>query len=146
MCCTLFVARGDPPGLLQAINQPLNPIALAVNGAINASAPPLIGLAWNRHADATALQGVPDALAPVPFIPHHALGTQFWSSARGACHGTLFHQALKHHRFVPLARRHAKRQRFAPTCGPQMDVGGEPTPAPPQCFSFWVPFVAPAAC
>jgi len=55
-------------------------------------------------------------------------------------HGTLFHQALNDHRCVPLARRHVKGQRFAPTFRTEMDFGGATSATPAQRVGCWIPF------
>jgi len=141
-----LVPRREAPKLFEAVDQPLNSVALPVECPIKRSPTPLVRFPGDRHADASPPQKAPNLAAAVPLIAHDSLRTQLGSSPSHPFDCPVFHQPFKRCRFMPLARRQHNRHRFPVPIGTEVDFGAEAALAATQRFGFWVPFFAPAAC
>jgi hypothetical protein len=143
---SFLIPRRQPPELLEAVDQALDPVALAIQRPIERARAPLVDLTRDRHADAAPPQIRPDLPAAVALVADDTPRTQLGPTASCPLDGALFHQLLKHRRFMALAGRQDNRYRLAVAVGAEMDLGAEPALAAPQRFGCWVPFFAPAAC
>jgi hypothetical protein len=127
---TLFIACGQAPKLLTSIDQPLNAVAQAVNGAIERPLVTFILLAWDRDPD-TMLAGILAYVpAAVPFIAHDALGSALGTAWATSFDGPGLQELCEDHRLVSLPRSQDEGHQFAAPFGPQVDFGAEPAPAP----------------
>ncbi len=141
-----LIPRRQPSELLKPVDQSLHPVAQTVDRPIKGATPPLIPLAWDRHADAAPPQVRPDPSAAVAFVAHHALGAQLRAPAATPLDCPLLHQRLKHGRLVLFPRGEHDGDGLAVALGAQVDFSTEPTLAAPERLRLWVPFFAPAAC
>ena len=144
--CSFFIPRRQSPKLFEAVDQPLDPVALAVNCPIKWASTALVRFMGNRDADAAPPQVRPDLPTAVALIADQTLGMQPRSPASGPLDRPLLHQRLKRRCFMPLARREHNRYRLAGTVASKMDFGAEPALAAAQRLGLWVPLFAPAAC
>ena len=64
----------------------------------------LIGAPWNRDPYAVAVGIATNGTTAIALVTDHAFGPESRASAAFALYGTLFHQNLKHSRFVLLSR------------------------------------------
>src|SRR3954452_12557243 len=117
---SFLIARCQPPILLEAVDQPLNPIALPIQPSIKPSSMPLRAFAWDRYADPMLTQIPPDLAAAVALVSDDAPGPQPRSSASWSLHRALLHQTLKRRCFMALARCQHDGHRLARSLGPEM--------------------------
>ncbi len=141
-----FIPRRQPPKLFEAVDQPLDPVALAVECPIKWASTTLVRFMRNGDADAASPQIRPDFPTAVALIANQPLGVQPRSPASGSLDPSLLHQRLKRRRFMPLAWREHNGQGLAVAVAAQMDLGAEPPLAAPERLGLWVPLFAPAAC
>jgi hypothetical protein len=144
--CPFLIPRCQPPELLEAVDQALDPVALAIQRPIEGARAALVDLARDRHADAAPPKIRPDLPAAIALITDDTPRPQPGPTSSHPLDGTLFHQLLKHRRFMALARRQHDGYRLAVAVGAEVDLGAEAALAAPQGFRRWVPFFAPAAC
>jgi hypothetical protein len=142
----LFIACGQAPKRLTPIDEPLNAIAQAVDGAIERPLVTLILLARDRDPDPMLAGILPYVPAAVPFIAHDAMGSALRTAWSTPLDGTALHELFEDHCLVPLPRREDESHQLAIPVGPEVDLGAEPAPATAEGFGLWVPFFAPAAC
>src|SRR5260370_15409299 len=137
-----FIADGDASTLLETVDEPFDPVALAVGRAVEARGAPLVYLARDHRADAPPSQRLPDRLAAVALVAHQAP----WADARPTRTVTLDSsprgQERQGHLVVPLPPRQDQDDQLAPAFGPHMDFGAEPAPTSPQGFRRWAPLFA----
>ena len=143
---SFFIARREPPPLLQSVDQPLHPVACPVERAVERSRAPLIGPARDRDADAPPPQLGPDLAATVPRVAHDAPRPQPWTPPPRSFDRPLRHQTLEGGRLMALPWREHEGDGLAVALDADMDFGTEAALAPTEGFRFWVPFFAPAAC
>ena len=70
----LFVSCGDPPKVLQPVDQALDDVTLPVCLAIEAGLTPLVGLGRDHRDDAALTQGKPDAATAEALSPTSLVG------------------------------------------------------------------------
>lgn len=131
-----LIARGDPPELLEAVDQPLDAITQAVDRAIEYSGAALVAFAWDGVANVPPPQVGADLVTTVAFITDHPLGSLAWPSTSRPLDGTLLHQLFEDDGFVPLADGQDKGQGLATAFGPHVDLGAETALTPPKCFGL----------
>jgi hypothetical protein len=126
----LFIACGQAPKLLTPIDEPLNAIAQAVEGAIERPLVTFILLARNRDPH-TMLAGIlPYVSTAIAFIAHDAMGSALGTAWSTPLDGTGLHELCEDHRLVPLPRREDEGHQLAAPFSPQVDFGTETAPAP----------------
>ena len=142
----LFVARCKPPELFQPIDQPLHPVTFPVDGPVEWSGAPLVGLAGDGAADAAPPQVSPDLPTAGALVAHDALGPQPRTPAPRPFDRPLLQQLLEGRPLMALARSQYNGDRLAGALTAEMDLGAEAALAAAECLGWWVPFFAPAAC
>src|SRR5919199_6517528 len=85
----LVVAGGQGAELLAAVDQPLDPVAQPVHGAVEAAAAALRPQPRDGVADTTPPTVGPPRAAGVALVAHHPRGAQPRPPAPGAAHGAL---------------------------------------------------------
>src|SRR5215211_617923 len=121
---TLLVAGGQGAALLAAGEQPLDPVAQPVHGAVEGAAPALGPQPRDGGAAAAPpAVGAPGAPGVAP-VAHHAPGTPPRPTPAGAAHRPLLQQLLAGGGLVALPGRQHQRQRLATALGAEMDLGG----------------------
>ena len=143
---SFLVAGGNAPALLQAIDQPLHAVALAVGGAVEPRRPPLVHLAWDDVAAAASAQILAHPPAAVALVADQAVGAEAWSAPPDPLDGAAVRQGRQGHLVVPFAPGQDEDDRLALPLGPHVDFGAEATPAATERFCCRVPPFAPAAC
>jgi hypothetical protein len=132
--------------LLTAIDEALNPVPQAVEGAIEGARAPFVALARDGDPD-TMLTGIrPNPPTAVPFISDDTMRAALGAACSPPLHGPGLQQRLEDRRLVLLPRGQDERQQLTTSFRSEMDFGTEPTPAAAEGFGRWVPFFAPAAC
>lgn len=120
---TFLVAGGDAPGLLEAVEQTFDFVALAVGVTVEAGLAPLILPARDNWADVATAQPSTCCRAAVALVP----GQPTWSQTRAAA--TLTADCpLVQHRFqsdllMPLATGQHNRDRPSVAFRTQMHLG-----------------------
>jgi hypothetical protein len=142
----LFVARREPPELFQPIDQPLHPVAFAVDRPVERPPAALVRLARNRDPDPAPPQGGPDLAAAVALVTDDPLRAQPRPSTPRPFDRPVLQQLLEGRRLVALTGREHKGDRLAVALGAELDLGAEAALAPSERLGLWVPFFAPAAC
>ena len=142
----LFVARREPPELFQPIDQPLHPIAFALDRPVERPRAALVRLAGDRDPDAAPPQVGPDLAAAVALVADDPLRAQPWPSTPPPFDRPLLQQLLEGRRLVALAGGQDEGDRLAVARGADMHLGAEAALAPSERLGLWVPFFAPAAC
>src|SRR4051812_28393741 len=135
----LLVARGEPPELLAAPDEPLHQVAGAIGRAVEGAAPPLIALAGDRHVDPVPPGIAPDLPTAVALAADDAPGPSPRPPAPRPLDRPLLHEPLEGGGLVSLAGGEQQRQQLAPTLHPQVDLCAEAAPATPECFRRRVP-------
>jgi hypothetical protein len=140
----LVVAGGDRPVLLQAVDQPLDAVALAIGLPIEGALLGLVRPPWDHRADAPASQLATHRSAAVALVARHPLGSEAWSAASPPLDRPALQQGRQRCLLVALAPGQAERDRPAPALGPEVDLRGETSTTAPQ--GLVRPLLAPAAC
>jgi len=141
-----FIARCEPPPLLEPVDQPFHPVAFPVDRPVERPCALLVPLMRDRDPDAVPSQIRPDLAAAGAFVAHEPLWAEPRTPATQPFDRPLLHQLLKGGRFVPFTGRQHERYGLAMALGADMDLGAEPTLTATQGFRRWVPLFAPAAC
>src|SRR5215211_4245699 len=129
---TLFVAGCHSPGLLEAIDQPLDPVSLAVGVAVEIRLPWLVGAGRDDRSDASLAQAATRRWAAVALVARHLARAQTWTAAPVAANGTLIEQGFRRDLLVALTAGEHDRDGLAAAFGPQVQLGRKPTLAAPQ--------------
>jgi hypothetical protein len=122
---TLLIAGGNPPKLLEPVNQAFHLAAQPINGPIKGPRAVLIPFARNRQADAMPAQVAPNCPTAVGLIADQAPRAAFGPAAPGPFDRPLFQQGHQQRGFMPLPRRQEPGEGLAVALGPQMDFGAE---------------------
>ena len=88
----LLVTRRDPALLLQSVDEPFHPIALAVGGAVEAPLWARVALAGDHRPDAPPPTVGTDRATGVTFVGHHPLGADARPPAPAALDGPLLQE------------------------------------------------------
>ena len=142
----LFVARCKPPELVQPIDQPLHPVAFAVERPVEWAGAPLVCRAGDGAADAAPPQVCPDRPTAGALVAHDAPGPQPRTPAPRPFDRPLLQQLLEGRRLMALARGQYKGDRLAAALTAEMDLGAEAALAAAEGLGWRVPLFAPAAC
>ena len=141
---TLLIPGGQTPMVFQPIDQPLDPLAEAVEGTSKGTGAMFILLPWNGDADPVAAQVLPNLATTIGFVPHQTTRPPFGASTPTAFHGPAFHQSFESDGFVPLARGEDQRHQFAPTFRTDMDFRPEAALTATERFRLWALGVGPS--
>ena len=109
----LLITRGYPPKLLEAVDRPLDHVALAVGFLVEVSYLPLVFLVSDHRPDASLTQIGADLLSGVAFVPNHAIRTGSWPTSPRSLDGCRFHQRFECALLVALSGRDEQHQRLA---------------------------------
>src|SRR5215207_9328248 len=146
------VAGGEGPELLEAVEEPLDQVALAVGGAVEPRVRAFRGAGGNDGRDATPPQRAPHGAAAVALVTGHARRPQPWPPTTRTRNRRLLHEGGQRQVLMPLARRQHDRQRFATALGTGVEFGAEAAATPAKRLvgrrlrGAAPPFLAPAAC
>src|SRR5918997_6171622 len=99
----LVVAGGQAAELLAAGDQPLDPVAQPIHGAVEAAAPALRPQPRDGVADAAPAAVGPPCAPGVALVAHHAPGAPPRPAAAGAAHRALLQQLLEGGGLVALS-------------------------------------------
>ena len=116
--------------MLQAVDQTLDVIALAIQSPIKRAGGVFILLSGNGDANATPLQVPAIGSKCIAFVPRYALGTNALL-ATGPANGTLFEQLLGLGDLMPLPRREQKGDRLPLAITAQVDLRAKAALAAP---------------
>ena len=141
---TLLIPGGKTPVVFQPIDQPLYPLAQAVDGAIKGTCPVFILLARDRDADPVASQGLPNLATTVSLVTYQTTRPTFGTPAPTPLHGPACPQGFKGHGFMPLARGEDQRHQLAPTFRTEMDFRTEAALTTAECFGLRALGVGPS--
>ena len=141
-----LIAGGKTSALFEAIDQPLDTVALAIGRAVEARGGALVHFVGDHGADTPSSQRLPDFLSAVALVADQAAWTQAWPTAPSTLDSSTRGQGRQCYLVVALATGQDKDDRFALALDPDMDFGAEPASRAVQRFGRWVPFFAPAAC
>lgn len=142
---TFFIASGDSPVLLEAVDEAFDDVASSVDRPVERSTALLGASSWNGVGDAASSQVRPVRLAGVALVADDAI----WSEARPASwtsNGALLHKSREHRRVMSLSRRQVEGNRLALSFAAEVDFRGVASSTTTQGFRRWVPPFAPAAC
>ena len=140
----LLVARGNPPELLQAVEQALDTVARPIRRAVKAGPAALVGLARDHRADAAPAQMRPCRLARKSLVARHPPGPQARAPAALATDSPRVKQGGKRDAVVALAARQMEGDGLAVSLGADVDLGRE-APARAAERLTVLPPLAPAA-
>ncbi len=145
----LLVAGGDAAELLQAVEEPLHPIARPIGLPVEAAALGLIALGGDHRPDAAAAQVSPRGPARIGLVARYTPGPQAGAAPLAADRAGI-EQGGKGRAVVALAPAQGEGDRPAMALGSDVDLGREPTAASPERLVRDPPFSptrrAPAAC
>lgn len=140
-----LVAGGDGPVLLEAVDQPFDPVALAVGGAVEADAAARFGLeAGDDGPNPSATQVGPDRPARVALVADDTGGPAAGSAAAGPLDAAPLQQRGDLRRLVALARGQDEADRLAAALGAEVELGREAAAGAAEGLGA-APFFAPAA-
>ncbi len=146
---TLFVASGDAAELLEAVEEPLHPVARPVSLPVEASSATLIALGGNHRPDVASAQVLARGLPGEGLVSGYAPRSQTRTAAPPRDRATI-EEGWKSRAVVALATGQLKGDGLAGTLGSDVDLGREPAPAPAERLARDPPFSsirrAPAAC
>ena len=123
----LLIAGGNPPKLLEPVDQAFHLAAQSINGPIKRPCALLVPFARNRQADTMPAQVAPNRPTAVGLIAHQAPRAAFGPAAPWPFDRALFQQGHQQRGFMPLPRRQEPGEGLAVALGPQMDFGAEAT-------------------
>jgi hypothetical protein len=92
---SLFIAGGNPTKVLQAVNQPLNPIPLTIDLFVKRTTTMFIDPARNRVTNPSSAQEPTKLIAALAFVSHHTLWTAARTTPPDAFDLALFHQSFR---------------------------------------------------
>ncbi len=142
----LFIAGGDRPVLLEAVDRAFDDVALAIGGAIEANAAARLGpQAGDDRADAAAAQVRADRSPGVALVADDARRSEARPAAARTPDGPAFQQRRRLRRLMPLAWRQDDGDRLAAAFGAEVNFGREAAPGAAKGLVA-APFFAPAAC
>src|SRR5215212_11306448 len=136
----LFVACCYAPGLLEMIDQPLDPVSLAVGVSVEIRLSWLVGAGWDDRSDASLAQAAPRCWAAVALVARHLARAQTWTAAPVAANGALIEQVLQRDLLVALTTGEHDRDGLAAAFGPQVQLGRKPALAAPQRLGLVLAF------
>ena len=140
----LLITGRQTPVVFQPIDQPLYPLAEAVDGTIKGTGAVFIMLPWDGDADPVASQVLPNPTTTVGLVTDQTTRPAFGAPAPAPLHGPACHQGFEGHGFVPLARGEDQRHQLAPTFRTNMDFRTEAALTAAERFGLWVPCVGPS--
>jgi hypothetical protein len=140
----LLITGCKTPVVFQPIDQPLYPLAQAVDGPIKGAGPVFILLAWDSDAETVASQVVPNLATTVSLVTYQTTRPAFGTPAPAPLHGPAFHQGFEGHGFMPLARGEDQCHQLAPAFRTEMDFRTEAALTPAECFGLRPPWVGPS--
>ena len=112
--------------LFQPIDQPLHPLALAGDGAVEGAFPTCILLLWNGEAAPVASQVLADRAAALALIAHHTVGTPCRATIPVPLDGPTLHEGLEGDGLVSLARGQHQGREFPTAFCSDRDLGAAP--------------------
>src|SRR5262245_22867944 len=132
----LLITGRQTPVVFQPIDQPLDPLAQAVDGPIKGTGPVFILLPRDGDADPVASQVLPNLATAVGLVTHQTPRPAFGTPAPAPFHGPAFHQGFEGHGFVPLSRGEDQRHQLAPAFRTEMDFRTEAALTTAECFGL----------
>jgi hypothetical protein len=130
--------------VFQSIDQPLDPLAQAVDGPIKGAGPVFILLARDRDADTVASQVLPNLATTVSLVTDQTTRPAFGTPTPAPFHSPTFHQGFEGSGFVPLARGEDQRHQLAPAFRTDMDFCTEAALATTERFGLRALGVGPS--
>src|SRR3954447_6268724 len=121
----LLVAGRDPAVLLQAVDQPLDPVPEPVRLAVEAGPAALALLGRDDRRDAAPPELPPGLRAAVGLVARHPPRAQARPAPALAPDRARVEHRLQRHLLVPLAARKDDSDRPATALSPQVDLGRE---------------------
>ena len=137
----LLITGRQTPVVLQPVDQPLDPLAEAVDGPIKGTGAVFILLAWNGDADTMAPEVLADLATAIGFVAHEATRSAFGAPASAPFHRAACHQGFEGHSFVPLARGEDQRHQLPPAFRADMHFGAEAALTATERFGLRTPGV-----
>src|SRR5262245_25354048 len=138
----LLITGRQTPVVFQPIDQPLDPLAQAVDGPIKGTGPVFILLPRDGDADPVASQVLPNLATAVGLVTHQTPRPAFGTPAPAPFHSPAGRQGFEGHGFVPLARGEDQRHQLAPAFRTEMDFCTEAALAAAERFGLWAPCVS----
>lgn len=121
----LIVAGGNASKLLQAIDQALHTIALAICFTVEGTGVGLVRAVRDGVANAASSQEVAHGWEAVTFVSHDPLRAFPRTSTSSSFHHPLGQQLLKGCKFVAFTAGQDEGDGLALPLGPDMDLGAE---------------------
>src|SRR5215212_2151456 len=118
-----LVAGCDAALLLEAVDQALDAVALAINGPIKAGVAALIVFCRDDRGDAPAPDPAARGLTGIGFVARHPERAQPRPAPSRAADRPLIEQPLQGGLLVALAAGQHGGERFAPAFGTQVQLG-----------------------
>jgi hypothetical protein len=128
---TLLIARGEAPKLLAAIDEPLNLVALTVQGSIEWSCTAFVNLAGDGDPDPMLAGILPDLPAAVPFIPYDPARSMSGAATAEPLHRPARHQLREDHGFMALAGGSHQGEQLAMALSAEVDLRAKAALAAP---------------
>ncbi len=127
----LLISGGDAAELLQAVEEPLYPIARPIGLSIKASTAALVALGGDHRPDAARAQVSARGLARKRLVARHPPRPQAWTAPLAAdC--TCIKQGWESGAVVALTTSQMEGHGLAMPFSPDVDLGREPAPAPAE--------------
>src|SRR5215208_3622486 len=127
-----LVAGCDAALLLEAVDQALDAVALAINGPIKAGVAALIVFCRDDRGDAPAPDPAARGLTGIGFVARHLERAQPRPAPSRAADRPLIEQPLQGGLLVALAAGQHGGERFAPAFGTQVQLGRKASLRAPQ--------------
>jgi hypothetical protein len=121
----LLVPRRDAANLLAAVDEPLDPVALAIESPIEGPCAVFVPLAGDGAPHAVLARILPNLTAAIRLVTYDAMRAVSRPASAPALHCALGHELRQESRLVPLAWGQDQRQQLAPAFGSQVDFGTE---------------------
>jgi hypothetical protein len=125
MVCTFLIVRGNPPVLLEPVDQSLYTLTQPINRSIKRTASKFIFLMGDGDANATAPQISPDMATAIGLIAHHTTRTMLSTAWAASLDRTTGHERFEPNGFVPLSRHQDEGYHLFLTRRSQMNFGAE---------------------
>ncbi len=129
--CQLLIARGDPPTLLESIDQPLHLVPLPIHLPVESSLAPLILLVWDHRSHPVSARISPNLPTRVALVPTDLLRLAAGSPASSPPNRPLLQQSLKLGRVMSLPSGQQDGDGTSLPIGSHVQLGREAAPTPP---------------